>query len=91
MMDKKYVLGFCMIGVFYSMLFSENNILWDFGVIIKQSDLQNNSNETPFQHPANQKVFQKKINAVIADFFIPPSRSNFSQSNSCLRTSKTSH
>ena len=67
-----------MIGVFYSMLFSGNNILWDFGVIIKQSDLQNNSNENHFQHPTNQKVFQKKINAVIADSFIPPSRNNFS-------------
>ena len=77
-MDKKYVLSFCIIGVFYSMLFSENNILWDFGVIIRQSDLQNNSNETSFQHPANQKVFQTKINAVIADSFIPPSRSNLS-------------
>ena len=77
-MNKKYVLEFCVIGVFYSMLFSENNILWDFGVIIRQSDLQINSNETTFQHPANQKVFQKKINAVIADSFIPPSRSNLS-------------
>ena len=76
MMDKKYVLGLCMIGVFYSMLFSGNNILWDFGVIIRQSDLQNNSNETLSQNSANRKVFHTKINAVIADSFIPPSNSN---------------
>ena len=73
-MDKKYVLSFCIIGAFYSMLFSENNILWDFGVIIRQSDLQNNSNETLSQNSANQKVFHTKINAVIADSFIPPVR-----------------
>ena len=75
MMDKKYVLGCCMIGVFYSMLFSGNNILWDFGVIIRQPDLQNNPKD--INHPANQKVIQAQINAVISDPFIPPIRSAF--------------
>ena len=77
MMGKKYVLGFCMLGLFCSMVFSENNILWDFGVVIRKHDLQNNSKDVPHQHQTNQEVFQTKINAVIADPFIPPIRSAY--------------
>ena len=77
MMDKKCVLGFCVMGLFCSMVFSENDILWDFGVVIRQPDLQNNSKDVSRQYPTKQKVFQAKINAVIADPFIPPVRSTF--------------
>ena len=77
MADKNCVLSFCMIGLFCSMVFSENDILWDFGVVIRQPDLQNNSKDVSRQYPTKQKVFQAKINAVIADPFIPPVRSTF--------------
>ena len=77
MMDKKCVLGFCVMGLFCSMVFPENDILWDFGVVIRHPDLQNNSKDVSHQYPTKQKVFQAKINAVIADSFIPPVRSTF--------------
>ena len=72
MMDNKYVLGLCVMGLFCSMVFSENDILWDFGVVIKLPDIQNNQKDVLQQHPANQEVFQPKINAVITDPFVPP-------------------
>ena len=78
MMGKKYVWNFWMVGLFCSMVFSENDILWDFGVVIKQSNLQNNPKDVPHQHPINQEVSQQKINAVIADPFIPPVRNTLS-------------
>ena len=78
MADKNCILSFCMIGLFCSMVFSENDILWDFGVIIKQPGLHNSSKKISYQHPAKQKIFQTNINAVIADPFIPPVRSSLS-------------
>ena len=77
MIDKKCVLGFCMMGLFCSMVLSENDIYWDFGVVISPPDLQNNPKDASRQNPTKQKVFQAKINAVIADPFIPPVRSTF--------------
>ena len=78
MMDNKYVLGLCVIGLFCSMVFSENDILWDFGVVIKPPDIQNNQNVSLYKHPDNQEVFQPKINAVITDPFVPPVTSTLS-------------
>ena len=78
MMDNKYVLGLCVVGLFCSMVFSENDILWDFGVEIRPPDIQNNQKVARHQHPTNQKVFQPKINAVITDPFIPPVKSTLS-------------
>ena len=77
-MGKKNVLSFCLIGLFFSMLFSKNDILWDFGVVIREPNPQKSPNTTPHQHPVNEEVFQTKINAVISDPFIPPIRSAFS-------------
>ena len=78
MMDNKYVLGLYMLGLFCSMVFSENKILWDFGVVIRPPDIQNNQKDVLYQHPTNQEVFQPKINAVITDPFIPPVKSTLS-------------
>jgi tetratricopeptide (TPR) repeat protein len=78
MIDNKYVLGLCMMGLFCSMVFSENDILWDFGVVIIPPDIQNYQKDALHQHPANQKVFQSKINAVITDPFVPPVKSTLS-------------
>ena len=72
MMDKKWVLAFCVFGLFCSLAFSKNDILWDFGVVIKQPDLQNNPKNASREHSTNQKGSQSKINAVISDPFIPP-------------------
>ena len=77
MMDKKCVLGFYVIGLFCSMIFSENDILWDFGVVIRQTDLQKNPKDSHHKYPTNQKVFPAKINAIISDPFIPPIRNTF--------------
>ena len=78
MMANKYVLGLCMMGLFSSMVFSENDILWDFGVVIIPPDIQNYQKDVLHQHPANQEVFQPKINAVITDPFVPPVKSTLS-------------
>jgi len=78
MMDNKYVLGLCLVGLFCSMVFSKNNILWDFGVVIMPPDIQNNQKDAFHQHPVNREVFQPKINAVITDPFIPPVKNTLS-------------
>ncbi len=77
MMDNKYVFGLCVMGLFCSMIFSENGILWDFGVEIRPPDIQNNPKVAPYQYPAKQEVIQPKINAVITDPFIPAVKSTF--------------
>ena len=77
MMDKKWVLGFSVFGLCCSLAFSKNDVLWDFGVVIKQTDLQNNPKNASREHSTNQKGFQAEINAVISDPFIPPVRSTF--------------
>lgn len=78
MMNNKYVFGLCVMGLFCSMVLSKNNILWDFGVVIRPPDIQNNQKDALYQHPTNQEVFQPKINAVITDPFIPPVKSTLS-------------
>ena len=78
MIDNKYVLGLCVMGLFCSMVFSENDILWDFGVVIRPPDIQNYQKDALHQHPTNQEVFQPKINAVITDPFVPPVKSTLS-------------
>ena len=71
MVSKKIVLGLC-VGLFYSMIFSENNILWDFGVIITPPEYHNIFKDSPLQSPIKENDHDIKINAVISDPFIPP-------------------
>ena len=66
---KKIFLGLC-VGFSCSIIFSKNNILWDFGVIITPPEYHNISKDNPQQSPGEQK--RPKINAVISDPFIPP-------------------
>ena len=61
-----YIQGFS-IALICSIGLSENEVLWDFGVIIRQPEIQNNTKDIP----------QAKINAVITDPFIPPVRNIF--------------
>ncbi|MBC8256649.1 MAG: tetratricopeptide repeat protein [Candidatus Marinimicrobia bacterium] len=60
------------IALICSIGFSENEILWDFGVVIRKSELQPANNEILDKFPSKYKNSQTKINAVIADPFIPP-------------------
>jgi len=78
MMDNKYILGLCLMGLFCSMVFSENDIFWDFGVVIRPPDIQKIQRDALQQHPSNHEVFQPIINAVITDPFIPPVKSTLS-------------
>ena len=66
MMGKTIVLG-CCLGI----LFSEERVLWDFGVVIKKSEKIAGSS----QNFVKKEQSNTKINAVISDPFIPPVKS----------------
>ena len=72
---NKNVFSLCVMGLFCSMIFSENGILCDFGVEIRPPDIQNNQKDILHQYSVNQEVFQPIINALITDPFIPPVKS----------------
>ena len=74
MMGKKLVWGLN-VWVFCSLIFSENDILWDFGVIITYPEYQNIFKDNSLQSQTKQKDPKIKINAVISDPFIPPVKS----------------
>ena len=46
MTAKKFVLSFC-VGLFFSIVLSEEHVLWDFGVVIKKSESPVNSDQYP--------------------------------------------
>ena len=73
---NKYVLSFS-IGLFCSIGFCENQILWDFGVVIRPPEIQNAQKDFTHQFPSKKEFSQAKINAVITDPFIPPVRNTF--------------
>ena len=73
MTAKKFVLGFY-VGLFFSIVLSEEHVLWDFGVVIKKSESPVNSD----QYPSEEESSHTKINAVISDPFIPPVKSTHS-------------
>ena len=74
MMGKKMAWGL-IVCVFCSLIFSENDILWDFGVIITPPEYQNIFKDNPLQTQTKQKDPNVTINAVISDPFIPPVKS----------------
>ena len=73
MMVKKNILGIFTV-ISCSFVFSKTDILWDFGVIIKSADHQDISINIPIQATAQSIDNFGKINAVISDPFIPPSK-----------------
>jgi len=77
MMGKNLVWGLY-VCVFCSFVFSDTDILWDFGVIITPSEYQNVLNDNYLQSQIKQKNPNVKINAVISDPFIPPVKSTLS-------------
>ncbi len=77
MMGKKMAWGLIVCG-FCSIIFSENDILWDFGVIITPPEYQNIFKNNPLQSHTKQKDPKVKINAVISDPFISPIKGTLS-------------
>ena len=77
MMGKKLVWGLN-VCIFCSFVFSENDILWDFGVIITPPEYQNVLKNNSLQSQTKQKNPNVKINAVISDPFIPPVKGTLS-------------
>ena len=63
------------IVLFYSFGFT-NEILWDLGVIITQSEIQN-AKKAHHLLSSKEKEAHSKINAVITDPFIPPVKKTF--------------
>ena len=56
------------------MIFSEEHVFWDFGVVIKKSEKPVKSSQFPYI----QEQSKIKINAVISDPFIPPVKNTHS-------------
>ena len=82
---NKFVLCFS-IGLFYSMGFA-NEVLWDFGVVITQPEIQT-VKEVPHLLSSKEKKTRAKINAVITDPFIPPVKKTFISKKSELLISE---
>ena len=70
MMGKTIVLE-CCLGILFSAVFSEERVLWDFGVVINKSEKTVGSS----QNFVKKEQSNTKINAVISDPFIPPVKS----------------
>ena len=70
MMGKTIVLGYC-VGILFSAVFSEERVLWDFGVVIKKSEKTVDSS----QNFVKKEQSNTTINAVLSDPFIPPVKS----------------
>jgi tetratricopeptide (TPR) repeat protein len=70
MTGKTIVLG-CCLGILFSAVFSEERVLWDFGVVINKSEKTVGSS----QNFVKKEQSNTKINAVISDPFIPPVKS----------------
>jgi tetratricopeptide (TPR) repeat protein len=73
MMVNSFILTLS-IGIFCSMGFSEDEVLWDFGVVIKPTVIKDANKENPLKFSSRENNSHVKINAVITDPFIPPVR-----------------
>ena len=67
MMGKAIVLGYCL-GILFSAVFSEERVLWDFGVVITKSEKTVGSS----QNFVKKDQTNTTISAIISDPFIPP-------------------
>ena len=70
MMGKTIVLGYCL-GILFSAVFSEERVLWDFGLVIKKSEKTVSS----IQNFVKKEQTNTTISAIISDPFIPPVKS----------------
>lgn len=62
--------------------FSEDEVLWDFGVVIKPTVIKDANKENPLKFSSRENNSHVKINAVITDPFIPPIRNILSAEKS---------
>ena len=62
--------------------FSEDEVLWDFGVVIKPTVIKDANKENPLKCSSRENNTHVKINAVITDPFIPPIRNILSAEKS---------
>ena len=62
--------------------FSEDEVLWDFGVVIKPTVIKDANKENPLKFSSRENNSHVKINAVITDPFIPPVRNILSAEKS---------
>jgi tetratricopeptide (TPR) repeat protein len=83
MMVKKNILGIFTV-ISCSFIFSKTDILWDFGVIIKSTDHQDVSINIPIQATTQSIDSFGKINAVISDPFIHPTKQSLTIQKSKL-------
>jgi|TARA_B110000116_G_scaffold186738_1_gene161830 tetratricopeptide (TPR) repeat protein len=81
MMVNSFILTLS-IGIFCSMGFSEDEVLWDFGVVIKPTVIKDANKENPLKFSSRENNSHVKINAVITDPFIPPVRNILSAEKS---------
>jgi tetratricopeptide (TPR) repeat protein len=81
MMVNSFILTLS-IGIFCSMGFSEDEVLWDFGVVIKPTVIKDANKENPLKFSSRENNSHVKINAVITDPFIPPIRNTLSAEKS---------
>jgi tetratricopeptide (TPR) repeat protein len=81
MMVNSFILTLS-IGIFCSMGFSEDEVLWDFGVVIKPTVIKDANKENPLKFSSRENNSHVKINAVITDPFIPPIRNILSAEKS---------
>ena len=81
MMVNSFILTLS-IGIFCSMGFSEDEVLWDFGVVIKPTVIKDANKENPLKFSSRENNSHVKINAVITDPFIPPVRNILSAERS---------
>ena len=61
---------------------SEDEVLWDFGVVIKPTVIKDANKENPLKFSSRENNSHVKINAVITDPFIPPVRNILSAEKS---------
>jgi tetratricopeptide (TPR) repeat protein len=81
MMVNSFILTLS-IGIFCSMGFSEDEVLWDFGVVIKPTVIKDANKENPLKFSSRENNSHVNINAVITDPFIPPVRNILSAEKS---------
>ena len=76
MMDKG-VLNILIIYIFFSFIFSNNNILWDFGVVINQIEKDKDSIQNTSKYLNRLEKSNIDINAYISNPFIVPTENNY--------------
>ena len=73
-MMVKHIYQLLIIILSFSNIFSQNTTLWDFGVIINKKSTTKESSIKPNAVKSNLESINIKIDAIIADPFIKPTK-----------------